>query len=293
MEYIPAKCLVTRTKSTAWFGTEYNMNIYRGCCHGCIYCDSRSDCYRVDDFDTVKAKSDALKIIRDDLRSKVNTGVVNMGAMSDPYNPFERKLELTRHALELIGAFGFGVAVATKSPLVTRDIDVLREIGERAPAIVQLTITTVDDDLCGRIEPHVPRTPARLQALEELSSEGIYSGVLLMPLLPFINDNSQNILEIVRLAKGSGARFVYPYFGVTLRDGQREHYFEKLDELFPGLKAKYAKAYGTRYNCPSPRYKALYADFANECEKLGVLYKMQDIVKSYKQPYQSVQTSFF
>jgi DNA repair photolyase len=155
MEYISAKTIVTSTKNSAWFGVEYNMNIYKGCCHGCIYCDSRSDCYRLDDFDRVRTKENALSIIRDELRRKSKTGVVGTGAMSDPYNPFEEELQLTRHSLELINAYKFGVAIATKSPLVTRDIDILRNIKEHSPTLVKITITTVNDELCKKIEPNV------------------------------------------------------------------------------------------------------------------------------------------
>ena len=142
MQTVPAKTIVTRCKSTGWFGYAYNMNIYRGCCHGCIYCDSRSDCYRIDDFDTVRAKENALAVIRDDLRRKVRTGVVGTGAMSDPYNPFEAGELLTRHALELLNAFGFGVGIATKSDLILRDIDILQEIRTQSPVIAKLTVTT-------------------------------------------------------------------------------------------------------------------------------------------------------
>jgi DNA repair photolyase len=147
MDTIPAKTLLTRTKSTAWFGAEYNMNIYRGCCHGCIYCDSRSDCYRETDFARVKAKANALTILRDNLRGKVKPGVVSTGAMSDPYNPHEAREKLTRSALELLSAYGFGVAIATKGALVARDTDILNEIREHAPVLVKLTVTTADDNL--------------------------------------------------------------------------------------------------------------------------------------------------
>lgn len=141
MEYIPAKSIVNRTKDPSWFGTEYNMNIYRGCCHGCIYCDSRSDCYHTDGFDQVKVKADALRIIRDDLASKAKTGVVGTGSMSDPYNPFEQEFLLTRRALTLLEAYGFGAAIATKSDLITRDIDVLASINRTMPAICKITVT--------------------------------------------------------------------------------------------------------------------------------------------------------
>lgn len=295
MKYIPAKTLLSRTKDTSWFGTEYTMNIYKGCCHGCIYCDSRSDCYRVEDFDRVRAKKDALVILRNDLQRKVKTAVIGMGAMSDPYNPFERDLELTRHALELIDAYGFGVGIATKSPLVTRDTDILRNIAEHSPVLVKMTITTADDALASRIEPHAPPPSERLNALRELSDAGIFTGVLLMPVLPFILDSDENVLSVVRRAKECGARFVYPFFGVTLRANQRDHFFHCLNERFAGqgLRERYIAKFGDRYACQSPRSKALWNVFKQECGRLGLLYRMNDIILAYKRGYEPSQLSFF
>lgn len=294
MEYIPAKTIVTRTKSTAWFGTEYNMNIYKGCCHGCIYCDSRSECYHVDDFDRVRTKKDALAIIRDDLRRKVRTGVVATGAMSDPYNPFENELQLTRHALELIDAYDFGVAIDTKSDLILRDIDLLQSIGEHSPVLCKLTITTCDDALCRKIEPNVAVSSRRFEVLHTLRDAGIFAGVLLMPVLPFLEDSTENVLGIVRLAQENGARFIYPAFGMTMRTNQRDWYLNQLDRLFPeqNLRKKYER-YGTRYTCTSPRAKALWGVFTAACNKAGILYQMQDIVGAYKQGYEPAQLSFF
>lgn len=293
MEYIPAKTLVSRTKSTEWFGTDYNMNIYKGCCHGCIYCDSRSDCYRVEDFDRVRAKANALEIIRDDLRRKIRTGVVATGAMSDPYNPFEKELCLTRRSLELINAYDFGVAIDTKSPLVTRDIDILRDIREHSPVIVKMTITTADDTLCKKIERNVPVSSERFKALRELSDSGIYCGILLMPVLPLINDTKENVLGLVHLAAESGAKFIYPGFGVTLRNNQREHFYNKLDELFPGLRERYISRYGDRYSCTSPKARELFKLLESECKSVGMVCRMQDIVRGYKQGYAESQLSFF
>lgn len=295
MEYVLAKTIVTKTKDSRWFGIDYNMNIYRGCSHGCIYCDSRSDCYRVDHFDTVKAKEDALRIIRDDLRRKVRTGVVGTGAMSDPYNPFEKDLLLTRHALELIDAFGFGAAIATKSTLLTRDIDLLESIKEHSPVLCKVTITTADDALAKKVEPRVSLPTERFAMIEELSAHGIFTGILLMPVLPFLEDSDENILMIVRRAHETGARFIYPAFGMTLRNNQKEWYFDRLDELFPedNLPERYMKRYGNRYECHSPRAKQLWNLFTGECEKYGILYDMKDIVHSYKKAYKTTQLSLF
>ena len=289
---VPAKTIVTRAKSSGWFGMNYNMNIYRGCSHGCIYCDSRSDCYRDPDFDTVKVKKDALRIIRDDLRRKVKPGVVATGAMSDPYNPLEAELKITRNALELLNAYGFGIAIDTKSPLVVRDIDILKDIAEHSPVLVKVTITTADDALSRRIEPHVAPSSARFAALHRLADAGIFCGVLLMPLLPYLTDTEENIREIVRRASESGARFVYPSFGVTMRDGQREYFCTRLEEIRPGLGTKYLSRFGTRYHCPSPN-KALWDCFKEECGRLGLLYNMRDIVSGYKMGYGDAQLTFF
>ena len=291
---IPAKTIVTKAKNpSAWFGAEYNMNIYRGCSHGCIYCDSQSDCYRNTDFDTVKAKENALQIIRDELRRKVMTGVIATGAMSDPYNPLERKSKLTRHALELINAFGFGVAIDTKSALVTRDVDILRDIKTHSPAIVKITITTADDELCKKIEPHVSSTTERFEALSVLAGSGIFCGVLMMPILPFVNDTEENIVGILHRAKKAGARFVYPALGMTLRQGNREYYYEQLDKLFPQIKEKYIREYDCRYQCTSPKAKKLWGVLVAECDRLGLLYDMRAIIRQYKAGYDKQQISLF
>ncbi|MDR2899864.1 MAG: radical SAM protein [Clostridiales bacterium] len=283
MEYVEAKTIVQRAKNPSfWFGSDYNMNIYRGCCHGCIYCDSRSECYHIDDFDTVRAKKNAIEIIRDDLRRKVKKGVVSTGAMSDPYNPFEKELLLTRKALTLLHAFGFGVAIATKSDLVTRDIDILSDINENDPVIVKITITSLDDRLTKLIEVNAPSTQRRFEAIKKLSQAGIFSGLLLMPVLPFILDNEENILGIVEKAHEAGARFIYPAFGMTIRNGQREYYYDSLDKHFPGLKEKYIKTYRNNYTCTSRRAKKLWAVFTEKCDKYGILYDMRRIISAYK-----------
>jgi DNA repair photolyase len=291
---VPAKNIIFKVKKpNAWFGAEYNMNIYRGCSHGCIYCDSRSDCYKNDDFDNIKVKENALLKIRDDLKRKIIGGVVATGAMSDPYNPFEKELKLTRNALELINAFEFGVAIDTKSPLVARDKDILRDITEHSPVIVKMTITTNNPDLCAKVEPNAANPEKRFEALKELSDAGIFCGVLMMPVLPFINDTEENISQIVCAAKKAGAEFIYPAMGMTLRGGNREYYYAKLDEFFPGVKDKYIKQYGTRYQCLSPKAKRLWNLFKEECASCGILSDMQSIIQHYKSGYKSRQLEMF
>ena len=207
-----APCPVVRARSilqkvrydgNEWFGIDYNMNLYRGCCHGCIYCDSRSECYRIDDFDQVSVKFDALAILRRELRSRRVRGIVGVGAMSDTYNPFERTLRVTRGALELIEEFGFGVSVDTKSTLITRDIDVLSAIGAAGGAIAKITVTTADDQLARIIEPHAPSPSERFAALAELADAGVFCGVLFTPTLPFVTDDDATVRGVVEGATAS------------------------------------------------------------------------------------------
>ena len=224
MDYIPAKHILIRSKSTAWFGTGHTVNLYRGCCHGCLYCDSRSDCYRNPNFDRVTAKADALRILRDELARKVRPAFIAMGAMSDPYNPFEEELLLTRHALELIDAYDCGVSVDTKSDLIVRDIDLYQSIQAHSPVICKLTITTVDEDLAAKVEPRAPSPARRLAAIRSLAQAGLFCGVLLMPVLHFLEDRPEQVLSVVDRSADAGAKFIYSGFGVTMRQGQREYF---------------------------------------------------------------------
>ncbi|MGY0372994.1 radical SAM protein [Clostridium sp. JNZ J1-5] len=297
MDYIPAKTIVSQyVKDNSWFGVNYNMNIYKGCCHGCIYCDSRSECYGIDNFDKVRAKENSIKIIRNDLRSKRRKGVIGTGAMSDPYNPFEKDLMLTRDALDLINRFNFGIAIATKSNLITRDIDILRKIKEHSPVIIKMTVTTFQDELCKKVEPNVCAASERFQAIKALSDNGIFTGVLLMPILPFINDNEENIVSIVKKTAECGGKFILAYgMGLTLRQNQREYFYNQLIRLFPdkNLVQKYNTTFGNSYECSSPNSRKLWVIFKNECERLGILYKMKDIVSAYKAGYDDRQISWF
>jgi DNA repair photolyase len=294
MKFIPAKTIISGyAANNSWFGNNYNMNIYKGCCHGCIYCDSRSECYHVENFDEVRAKENALAIIESQLKSKRKTGVIGTGAMSDPYNVFEKEYCLTRGALALINTYGFGISIATKSNLITRDIDILKEIQQHSPVLIKITITTWDDELCKKIEPNVATASKRFAAVKELSDNGIFTGILLMPVLPFLEDNEENIRIIIRRAHESGAKFIYPAFGVTLRQNQRDWYYGKLDELFPTIKQKYIKQYGNTYSCHSPEAEKLWQFFSKECDSRGILYKMEDIIVAYKRGYENIQLSLF
>lgn len=288
METIQAKSLLHKiAHGEMWFGSDYNMNLYRGCCHRCIYCDSRSSCYKITDFDRVKVKKDALLILRKELKSKRHKGVIQLGAMSDSYNPFEQEYEITRNALALIAHYGFGLSLETKSNLIVRDIDYLQRIHQNADMILKLTITAYDDALSQKIEPGVCVSSERFKALKALSAQGFFTGVVLSPILPFLTDTDENIKAIIHAAYENGASFVYTIGGVTLRENQRDYYYEKLDRLFPGLRNKYQNSYGNRYLCMS-KNRELIKVFQAECEKYGLLYRMRDIIRAYKkeQPQQ-------
>ena len=294
-EYIPAKHILHRSRTTAWFGTDHTMNLYRGCSHGCVYCDSRSDCYRIPQFDRIKVKENALRVLRDDLARKVRPALIGLGSMSDPYNPLERELQLTRRALELVDAYECGVAVATKSDLITRDIDLYRSIQRHSPVLCKITITTTEDALAAKLEPGAPSPGRRLAAVRELAEAGLFTGVLIMPVLPFLEDAPDQVLSVVEAAAKAGARFVYGGFGVTMRDGQREYLLRKLDQLFPGkeLGSRYIQTYGTRYQCTSPRAKQLWTLFSRRCRELGLLYEMRHISSAALRPYRDRQLTFF
>lgn len=283
MEFIQAKTLLTKVKNgDMWYGIDYNMNLYRGCSHGCIYCDSRSSCYHIENFDVVKGKENALSILENELAGKKQKGVVGIGAMSDTYNPQEIEYELTRGALRLIEKYGFGVSIDTKSDLVLRDVDLLKKINEKNDVIVKLTITTPNDDLSKIIEPGVCVSSRRFEVIKILRENGIFAGVMMNPTLPFITDKLDDIRKMVGMAHENGAKFIHTFLGVTLRENQRDYYYRQLDKSFPDLKDRYIKVYGGRYVCNVPNYNYLFQAFKNECDKYGILYEMKDIIKAYK-----------
>lgn len=295
LELVPAKSILVKSKDPRWFGIDYQMNLYRGCCHGCIYCDSRSECYGIEEFDRVRGKENSLALLEEELRHKRKTGVAGTGAMSDPYNPYEREARLTRGGLQLLDQYGFGAAIATKSAMITRDLDVLQRIQAHSPVVCKITVTTWDDDLCRKIEPYPSVSSERLRAVKALSGAGIFTGILLMPVLPFLEDGLDNILGIVRLAAENGAKFIYPAFGVTLRQNQREYFYRQLEERFPGedLARQYQLRYGSDYLCRARNAKALGEAFRRACRREGILYSMTEIIRAYRGPYENLQTSLF
>jgi DNA repair photolyase len=266
---IEAKTLLQRVKGPdTWFGLTYSMNLYRGCAHQCIYCDTRSACYEIEDFDhEVLVKHNALDLLEKELRAKRVKGTIGLGSINDPYQPVEAERGLTRGALERIAKHRFPVHVLTKSDLVLRDLDLLKQVPR---AVVSLTITTTDDALAAVVEPFAPPPSARLRALRALAEAGIEARITLMPILPFIEDAEENVRAIVEAAHTCGVTAIVASFGMTLRDRCRDHYYAKLDERFPGLRERYKRTFGEPYVCPSPSATRLGGLFRELCQRHGI-----------------------
>ena len=267
MHFVEAKGILTGNSG------YYGMNIYRGCSHGCIYCDSRSKCYQfTHPFEDIEVKRNAPELLEKALRSKRKKCMIGTGAMSDPYMHCEEELRLTRKCLEIIHRYGFGAAIQTKSDRILRDIDLLDEINRSAKCVVQITLTTYDDALCRIIEPNVCSTRRRIEVLEKMQERGIPTVVWLTPVLPFINDTEENVTSILNECVRTGVKGVIDFgMGLTLREGDREYYYAALDKHFPGMKARYIQRYGNAYELPSPKAKELSAIFRRICRENGII----------------------
>jgi DNA repair photolyase len=276
IQYIETKSILSKLREKdTWFGIAYNMNLYRGCQHGCIYCDTRSECYGINDISTISVKKNALDLLAKELPAKrKNRATIGTGSMNDPYMPVEKELQLTRKALQIIASEKFPAHIITKSNLVKRDADILQDIS-KTYAAVSFTITAADDSLSQQIEPHAPPSSERFKAMKLLAERGIYTGVTLMPILPFISDTKENIAAIVEQAKESGASYILPMFGVTLRKGSREYFYQILDKRFTGIKEKYQSRFGEQYECFSPNYRILTDTFEELCVKFGIAGRMR------------------
>lgn len=274
------------------------MNLYRGCTHGCIYCDSRSTCYQMQHpFEDIEVKANALGVLEEELKRKRGKAMISTGSMSDPYLPLEADLELTRGALEIIADHGFGATVLTKSDLVLRDLDVIRRIHSSTRFVLQMTLTTWDETLCRLIEPNVASTRERIEVLRQFQAEGIPTVVWLTPILPFINDTSENLLGILNACREVGVRGIICFgMGVTLRSGDREYFYSQLDRHFPGVKERYIRSFGNAYNCPSPREGELMALFHKFCAEAGILSDPTEVfgyLHQFEIKNRPVQLSFF
>ena len=255
------------------------MNLSRGCVHGCIYCDSRSKCYAMEhDFEDVEIKINAPLLLEDRLRRKRKKCMIGTGAMSDPYMPLAESLAITRSCLEIIEKMGFGLAIQTKSNLILRDLQLLKKINQNARCVVQITLTTFDEDLCKIVEPNVCTTRERVEVLKILKENYIPTVVWLCPILPFINDTEENLRGILNYCIETKVYGILCFgMGMTLREGDREYYYSKLDIHFPGLKQKYQKKYGNSYELASENSRRLMEIFQETCQKNNIIYGTNEV----------------
>ena len=290
MHFVDAKGILTGKNG------YYGMNVYRGCSHGCIYCDSRSRCYQfTHPFEDIEVKRNAPELLEKALRSKRKRCMIGTGAMSDPYMHCEEDLRLTRRCLEIINKYGFGVAIQTKSDRILQDIDLLHEINKSAKCVVQITLTTYDDDMCSILEPHVCNTKRRIEVLEKMQERGIPTIVWLTPILPFINDTEENITSIMNECVRVGVKGIIDFgMGLTLREGDREYYYAALDRYFPGLKQRYIHTYRNSYELPSPDAKELTAIYKRICKENGMMSTPDECFRYMREfPEKQSQISIF
>ena len=273
MHYADYKTILSSVMS------QVGMNLYRGCSHGCIYCDSRSACYKMShDFEDIEVKRNAPQILEGQLRRKRKLCMIGTGAMCDPYIPLEDELQMTRQCLALIEQYGFGLAILTKSAGILRDLDLLKAINKKAKCVVQMTLTTYDESLCKKLEPNASTTLERFHVLETMRDNGIPTVVWLCPILPFINDSEENLLGLLDYCIRAKVRGIICFgFGMTLREGNREYYYAQLDRLFPGLKKEYIRQFGNAYVCNSPNNKRLMSIFKETCKKHNILWRTDDV----------------
>ena len=274
------------------------MNIYRGCQHGCIYCDSRSTCYHIEHaFEDIEVKSNAIELLESALKKKRKKCVIGTGSMTDPYIPLEKELQYTRRCLEVIERHGFGLAILTKSDLILRDLDLLKKINMKSKCVVQMTLTTADDDLCRKIEPGVCPTGRRVEVLEILRRENIPTVVWLCPILPFINDTETNIRALMEYIVRVNVRgIVFFGIGMTLREGDREYFYTQLDRLFPGMKQRYIAKYGNAYQIVSDHNRELSGIVFHTCRNNSIMYNPDQVfkwMKTYDDKYRDVQGELF
>lgn len=273
------------------------MNLYRGCTHGCIYCDARSKCYQMEhEFEDIEVKSNALELLEKTLSRKRKKCMIGTGAMSDPYMHIEEKLRHTRKSLEIIDKYGFGLAIQTKSARILRDLDLLKSINEKSKCVVQMTLTTYDENLCRIVEPNVSTTRERFEALKIFRDNGIPTVVWLCPVLPFINDTEENIRGILSYCIEAQVKGILCFdIGMTLREGDREYYYQKLDEHFPGLKYRYIQKYGNAYQITSDNHDKLMKILCAECNKNHIMLGTDSIFQYLHEfpEEEELQMSFF
>lgn len=274
------------------------MNLYRGCTHGCIYCDSRSHCYHMEhDFEDIEIKENAIELLEQTLKRKRLKCMLSTGSMTDPYIPLENEIGYMRKALSLVYKYGFGFTFITKSNRVLRDLDLLKAINDKTKCVVQMTLTTYDEDLCQMIEPNVSTTRERVEVLKQLRDAGIPTVVWLCPILPFINDTKENIISILNDCIEAKVYGVICFgMGLTLREGNREYFYDQLDHLFPHMKEKYIRTYGNQYQLYSLKNHQLMEIFHQMCEEHGIIHDNKQIfeyLKKFEDKTKNVQLSLF
>lgn len=279
---------------------QNGMNLYRGCTHGCIYCDARSTCYQINvgrKFEDIEVKANAAELLEQALRRKRKKCMIGTGGMSDPYLQAEKTLNLTRRCLELIDEYGFGLTIQTKSDLILRDLDLLKSINKKTKCVVQMTLTTYDEELCRTIEPNVCTTKRRVEVLYIMRDEGIPTVCWMTPILPFINDTEENVRGILNYCKEAKTYGVLQFgIGVTLRDGDRQYFYSKLDQHFPGMKERYIRTFGNAYEILSPNNSCLMKIVREECKKNNMIYdskKIFDYMHKYEDKQAGTQMSLF
>ena len=283
------------TTSKSILSAKNGMNLYRGCTHGCIYCDSRSKIYNMDHkFEDIEVKENSIELLKKEL-IKRPPAMIGTGSMTDPYIPLEKRLKHVRKSLELIYRYGFGFTCITKSDLILRDLDLLEKINEKSRVVVQMTLTTADDELCGILEPNVCPTSGRVEVLETLHEAGIPTIVWLCPILPYINDTEDNINSIIDYCIDTDVKGIFCFeMGLTLREGNREYFYDKLDEHFPGLKKRYIEEFGDSYSVPSPNNRELMSLFKRRTFENGIMNNFGEIFEFlYYFPQKSVQSKLF
>jgi DNA repair photolyase len=287
MRYVTAKSLI--------LGPNNNYNVYRGCTHGCIYCDSRSKCYQIEGvFEDILVKTNAPDLARMELSKKRRQIMVSSGSMCDPYMPIEAELKLSRQVLEIVLATGHGAGFLTKNVLALRDIDLMEQIDKQAKAIACFTLTTVDDELAKKIEPQASLPSERLEALRCYAERGITTGVWMTPLLPFITANAANIEAIVAACALIHVKYILAFdIGTTMREGSREYFYAQLDRLYPGLKKRYQQTYGLTYICLAPEHEFLWSVFESACDRHGIICRHHEISKIWEIPCRQEQLSLF
>jgi DNA repair photolyase len=318
--------------------SKNGMNLYRGCSHGCIYCDSRSKCYHIEHaFEDIEVKENAIDLLSYALRHKRKKCMIGTGSMTDPYIPLEMEIRNVRKALQLIEEYGFGFTVITKSDRILRDLDLLQKvkypaaeqrgmtkllfsksaprggvldpravakckqacvwlvayarINEKTKCVVQMTLTTYDENLCRKIEPNVSTTKERFAALKRLRDTRIPTVVWMTPILPFINDTKENISGILDMCIEAKVYGIICFgMGLTLREGNREYFYKQLDLLFPQLKEKYIQTYGNQYIVESPNSKQLMKLFHQKCSQYGIVHNNEQIFH-YLQTFEEKNTT--